>query len=278
MFYIFAYKFLNDMISISIDMDEVMSNFKKLHQAEFTEENIYPQSRAGFFQELEPIPGSIEAVKKLIADPRFEVFILTAPSYHNPYCYMDKRIWIEKYFGVEFCKQLVICYHKERFIADILIDDSEKNGQLKFKGELIKFGSEKFPNWDEVMKYLDTYQSKTSLMDRLKGFEVPEVEEDSYMSKLIRKRGVRDRWTKRIKDYMESCTDDQMETFLKWEKKYQRYCYDVRNMETSSNIFEIVTSIVIKTEDFKFRGYTLEVHHGQGVHISVVDKDGNYVI
>lgn len=269
------------MITVCVDMDEVMSNFKKLHQAEYSKENIYPQSRAGFFQELEPIPGSIEAVKKLDADPRFMVFILTAPSYHNPYCYMDKRIWIEKYFGVEFCKQLVICYHKERFIGDILIDDSEKNGQLKFKGEVVKFGSEQFPNWELVMEHLElraVEASKPKFTITLTDVETSSKSRNDYIQKMRIKNNIREQRKEKIKAYMISCPDEFLVKFASWEKKYQRYCYDVRNMETTSNIFELALSIILDDYDFEFRGYTIEISHGQGVHISVVDKDGNYVI
>jgi len=35
-----------------------------------------------------------------------------------------------------------------------LIDDREKNGADKFVGELILFGSEKFPDWKSVIEYL----------------------------------------------------------------------------------------------------------------------------
>lgn len=35
-----------------------------------------------------------------------------------------------------------------------LIDDHEQNGAINFEGELIKFGSEKFLNWNSVLKYL----------------------------------------------------------------------------------------------------------------------------
>ena len=35
-----------------------------------------------------------------------------------------------------------------------LIDDREKNGAKEFEGELIQFGSEKFIDWDTVLKYL----------------------------------------------------------------------------------------------------------------------------
>jgi len=35
-----------------------------------------------------------------------------------------------------------------------LIDDREANGVLDFEGELIHFGTEKFPDWSSVLIYL----------------------------------------------------------------------------------------------------------------------------
>ncbi len=44
---------------------------------------------------------------------------------------------------------------KDLNIGDYLIDDSKFRGQQKFKGEWIEFGSEKFPDWDAVLTYLN---------------------------------------------------------------------------------------------------------------------------
>ena len=35
-----------------------------------------------------------------------------------------------------------------------LIDDRTANGAGEFKGELIHFGSNKYPDWDTIIKYL----------------------------------------------------------------------------------------------------------------------------
>jgi len=35
-----------------------------------------------------------------------------------------------------------------------LIDDREKNGAGDFEGELIRFGSEEFPDWQSVLVFL----------------------------------------------------------------------------------------------------------------------------
>ena len=39
--------------------------------------------------------------------------------------------------------------------GDFLIDDRIANGAGDVKGELIRFGSEKFPNWDSVINYFE---------------------------------------------------------------------------------------------------------------------------
>ena len=54
----------------------------------------------------------------------------------------------------EAYKRLIIAHHKNLLRGDYLIDDREKNGAKEFEGELILFGSEKFPDWRSVLKYL----------------------------------------------------------------------------------------------------------------------------
>ena len=72
-----------------------------------------PQSQYGFFANLVPIPFGVESVKQLIDSNLYDPNILTTPSTKNPLCYTEKRIWIEKHFGLEFIispnKSLVLC-------------------------------------------------------------------------------------------------------------------------------------------------------------------------
>ncbi len=53
--------------------------------------------------------------------------------------------------GIDFCKKLVITSDKTLLIGHYLIDDNIWEG---FMGEMIQFGSEKFPNWKAVVNYL----------------------------------------------------------------------------------------------------------------------------
>lgn len=115
----------------------------------------YPQSVPGFFENLAPIPNAIESVKQLINSDQFDCYILTAPSYKNPLCYTEKRLWIEKHFGLEFCKKLIISTNKGLHKGDYLIDDwGHGKGQENFEGQLVKFGSDEYPNWDIVINFL----------------------------------------------------------------------------------------------------------------------------
>lgn len=107
----------------------------------------------GFYADLPPIPGAVESFKKLCEF--YEVYILTAPSWENPSCYTDKRLWVEKYLGDSAFKRLIISNDKSLFTGKALIDDRLKYGVTKFKGEHIHFGSENFPNWNSILKYLN---------------------------------------------------------------------------------------------------------------------------
>ena len=53
-----------------------------------------------------------------------------------------------------FHKKMVITHCKHLCKGDYLIDDRDKNGAAEFEGELIRYGSEKFPDWDAVLEYL----------------------------------------------------------------------------------------------------------------------------
>lgn len=135
-----------------VDMDGVLCDFVGAFKREQSDKVKFPQSRWGFFTNLEPIPNSIYILIQLMNE--FDVWVLTRPSYMNPLCYTEKRIWIEKYFGLEFCQKLIICSDKSLVKGDFLIDDSIGDGQLDFEGELIRFGSDNFKDWFDVYDYL----------------------------------------------------------------------------------------------------------------------------
>jgi 5'(3')-deoxyribonucleotidase len=142
---------------VFVDMDGVLCDFRKgvinnvLAPANKTEAE-FPQSRLGFFILLEPIEGAIKAVNEL--QKKYDVWILTRPSFYNLHCYTEKAIWVRKHLGYEMQKKLILAGDKSLIIGDYLIDDTNKDGQDKFVGKLMLFGSEKYPDWNFVLSEL----------------------------------------------------------------------------------------------------------------------------
>lgn len=141
---------------VHIDMDGVLCDLVGGYRRAREErpDIRYPQSLPGLFESLAPIPGAIDAVNRLRRE--FDVWVLTAPSTRNPLSYTEKRVWIEKHFDYPFTKKLIISPDKGLVKGDYLIDDFVSGkGQERFEGELIQFGSKRFPDWNAVLQYFD---------------------------------------------------------------------------------------------------------------------------
>lgn len=137
---------------VYIDMDNTLCDYSgrsKEMKEKSKYELVYPQSQYGFFSSLDPIDGALEAYKTL--EQHFEVYILTAPSYLNPLCYTEKRVWVEKHLGLETTKNLIICKRKGLLKGDFLVDDYVYE---EFEGEQLLFGQQPFENWTKVLDYL----------------------------------------------------------------------------------------------------------------------------
>ena len=145
---------------VFIDMDGVLVNFQKAiddYHATADEHlsKIYqkdPDLIPGIFREAEPMPGAIEAVKKLAEI--YDICVATTSPWDMPYAAADKMFWIQKYLGKEFHKSMTITHRKDLLHGDYLIDDRTANGAGEFKGKLIQFGTQKYPDWDSILKEL----------------------------------------------------------------------------------------------------------------------------
>lgn len=105
-----------------------------------------------FYRNLEPIPGAIDAYHALWT--KYQVEILSAPSWDNDNSWGDKKWWCQNYLGDKVYKRLSLTHNKGFYEGRALIDDRTKYGVLDFKGEHIHFGTDRFPNWEAVLKYL----------------------------------------------------------------------------------------------------------------------------
>lgn len=136
---------------IHIDLDDTLCDYTSHYQNKLSENPAIPQpqSQYGFFENLDPLPGALDAFWKLYK--QYDVYVSSRPSYKNPLSYLGKRVWVERHLGLEMTKKLIICYDKGLLIGDYLIDDHPDND---FQGEVIHFGTQRFPNWEEVLDYL----------------------------------------------------------------------------------------------------------------------------
>jgi len=142
----------NRKVIVYVDMDDTMFHYTKRYN-ELSSQYKFPQSQRGFFENLQPIDGAIDAFHWLMKHSKFDPYILTAPSEMNPLCYTEKRNSIHRYFGSAGVSRLIISPVKHLSQGHILIDDkSSGKGQDEFDGELILFGSDEYPGWNVVIE------------------------------------------------------------------------------------------------------------------------------
>jgi len=142
---------------VYFDMDGVLADFHRALRERLTPELVAEYGEdldqiPGIFNDLEPVPGAIDAFKELAT--KYDVYILSTAPWGNPEVWMEKRLWVEKHLGAVAYKRLILSHNKHLMIGDYLIDDRTKNGAGEFSGQLIQFGTETYPDWDAVLNYL----------------------------------------------------------------------------------------------------------------------------
>ena len=139
-----------------VDMDNVLVDFESgIAQLDSVTKEKYKDNLdevSGIFSLMQPIDGAIEAFN-LLAE-HYDTFILSIAPWNNTSAWTDKCIWVKKHLGDKAYKRLIISHRKDLNKGHYLIDDREKNGAKDFEGELILFGSERFKDWEAVVKYL----------------------------------------------------------------------------------------------------------------------------
>lgn len=90
----------------------------------------------GFFLNLQPLPGAIEAMHEL-RNQGHEVWICTAPLKQYTFCVTEKFAWVDKHLGPEWVKRIIIAKDKTLVRGDLLVDDKPQTGSMK-------------PTWEQV--------------------------------------------------------------------------------------------------------------------------------
>jgi len=143
-----------------IDMDGVLvdfeSSFAHVSDALLDKYKGNEDDIPGIFGHMAPKPGAIEAYRELAET--YDTYILSTSPWENPSAWSDKLLWVKTHLdagrGGAVHKRLILTHHKDLNRGDYLVDDSTKNGADRFGGELILFGSERFPDWPAVVSYL----------------------------------------------------------------------------------------------------------------------------
>jgi 5'(3')-deoxyribonucleotidase len=137
---------------IYVDMDRTLCDYDKGY-IKWREGYEYPQSKEGFFRDLDPLPGAIEAYKYL--DNKYDVWILTRPSFLNIGCYTEKAEWVLNHLGLKVQQKTILCGNKSLVKGDFLVDDHHKDGQPEFEGIWIQIWKHPFSSWKAVTDFID---------------------------------------------------------------------------------------------------------------------------
>ena len=140
-----------------IDMDGVLVDFESglaRVPAEVQFEYGENQDRIpGIFSLMDPMPGALEAYEELCG--LFDTFILSTAPWENSSAWIDKLLWAKRYLGELCTKRLILTHRKDLNRGDFLVDDRPNRGRAEeFQGEVIHFGSDRFPDWEAVLPYL----------------------------------------------------------------------------------------------------------------------------
>lgn len=88
-------------------------------------------SAPGFFRDLQPIPGALDAIRDLL-ELGHDVRICTAPINQYRNCVPEKFEWVERHLGHDFINRIVLTKDKTLVHGDVLVDDKpEVTGGIK---------------------------------------------------------------------------------------------------------------------------------------------------
>ena len=143
-----------------IDMDNVLVDFQSgIDRLDEQTRELFagrPDEVPGIFSLMDPMPGAISAYRQLSS--KYDTYILSTAPWLNASAWSDKIEWVHQNLGIgsdeAVHKRLILSHHKNLNMGDYLIDDRTANGVEKFTGEHIHFGTEKYPDWEAVLRYL----------------------------------------------------------------------------------------------------------------------------
>lgn len=83
----------------------------------------------------------------------YAMYIVAPSPAYNPEYIAEVMRWTEDVVNVPAWQHLVFTNRKDLIYGDYLIDPSEEYGAADFMGTLIKFGSDTFKTWEEIIEF-----------------------------------------------------------------------------------------------------------------------------
>jgi 5'-nucleotidase len=102
----------------------------------------------GFYADLPPIPGAIEALQELAE--QHDVFLCSRPLRNYAHCLAEKYACIEKHLGKDWMDRTILTRDKTLIRGDVLIDDNPSIAGLVV------------PSWEHVLFTRPWNQYETS--------------------------------------------------------------------------------------------------------------------
>lgn len=82
-------------------------------------------SRDGFFRNLTPFPGYVEAMHELLADGH-DVRVCSTPWAANPGSAGEKLAWVAEHLGSQFIQRSTLTWDKTSVFGDVIVDDKPR--------------------------------------------------------------------------------------------------------------------------------------------------------
>lgn len=83
----------------------------------------------------------------------YAMYIVAPSPAYNPEYIAEVMRWAENVVNVPAWQHLVFTNRKDLIYGDYLIDPSDEYGAADFMGTLIKFGSDTFKTWEEIIEF-----------------------------------------------------------------------------------------------------------------------------
>lgn len=105
------------------DLDHMY--FEKCYPTEYSKDIFEITRGIGFFENLPPLPGAVEALKQILEDDEFDAFLCSTPDSDtmNHVGFTEKALSVEKHLGRDWLRKLILTHDKTLVQGHYLIDD-----------------------------------------------------------------------------------------------------------------------------------------------------------